>query len=304
VSTAGVHDPRRSYTLVGAFVLLMLAALVLWIALISGRTGAIDRYTIAWTNVMGLVDGSPVSFQGYRVGRVERIGPTGEGAARGFEVEISVKRGWPIPEDSVARMLSSGLLSALVVDIAGGESQTLLAPGARIESRERDDVFTVVSAAAGQMGELVRSLDPLIRELEEGAPEIVGNVRTLTNTLNETAGRLSGLVSEGNAARVETILSELASASRSAASVASELRQTGEDLDALLTRVDGVVAGNESDLRQLVADLRDSAAAIARGADSLSDNLVTASQNLVEFSDDVRRDPSVLVRGRAAGDEP
>jgi phospholipid/cholesterol/gamma-HCH transport system substrate-binding protein len=303
VSSAGVHDPKRSYTLVGGFVLLMLAALVLWIALISGRTGATDRYTIAWTNVMGLVDGSPVSFQGYRVGRVERIGPAADGG-RAFEVEISVERGWSIPEDSVARMVSSGLLSAIVVDITGGESETPLVPGARIESRERDDVFTVVSTAAEQMGELVRELEPLIRELEQGAPEIVGNVRELTETLNETAGRLSELISEANAARVETILSELASASRSAAKVAGELRETGDALDSLLARVDSVVAENETDLRQLVVDLRDSAAALARGADSLSDNLVTTSQNLVEFSDDIRRDPSVLVRGRADGDAP
>ena len=71
MSTPGVRDGARNYVIVGAFVLLMLLALVLWIALLSGRTGATDRYTIAYTNVMGLAEGAPVSFQGYRIGKVE-----------------------------------------------------------------------------------------------------------------------------------------------------------------------------------------------------------------------------------------
>ena len=63
-----------------------------------------------------------------------------------------------------------------------------------------------------------------------------------------------------------------------------------------------MVGSNQADLRQAVVDLRATTGALARSADHFSDNLVTASQNLVEFSDDIRRDPSVLVRGRSEGD--
>jgi len=302
VSTAGVHDRTRNYTLVGGFVLLMLAALLVWIAMLSGIGGRGDRYTVEYANVMGLSDGAPVSFEGYRVGRVEGIAPAAAGEAARFRVEISVESGWPIPEDSVARMVTSGLLSAVALDISSGESATLLEPGATIGSRERDDVFSVVSSAAGQMGELVRDLEPLLTELGEGAPEIVENVRLLTERLNDTALRLQELVGDANVARVEGILGELERASRTAANLAGDLRDTRGDLDSLLGRVDELVGANQADVRQAIVDLRRTTGALARSADSFSDNLVSVSQNLVEFSDDVRRDPSVLVRGRSEGD--
>lgn len=299
MSTAGVHDPARNYTLVGGFVLLMIVVGVVAVVLLSGISGSTDRYLVPYANVMGLGDGAPVSFQGYRVGRVESIGPAEDG---GFLVEISVERGWPIPEDSVARMVASGLLAAVALDITAGESETLLTPGDRIQGRERDDVFSVVSKAASQLGDMIRSLDPLMTELSDGAPEIVANVRELTEQLNETATRLDTIVSDGNAKRVDAILAELQGASRSVSSLAAELKGTRADFDALLERVDGVVGSNQADLRQAVVDLRATTGALARSADHFSDNLVTASQNLVEFSDDIRRDPSVLVRGRSEGD--
>lgn len=302
MSTPGVRDGARNYLIVGAFVLLMLVALVLWIALLSGRTGATDRYTIAYTNVMGLAEGAPVSFQGYRIGKVERIAPATEGDGSSFHVDVSVRSGWHIPSDSVAHMVSSGLLAAVAIDIESGESEDLVAPGGRLLSEERNDVFAVVSSVAAQMADLVEDLEPLLKEIGEGAPEIVANVRELTEKLNETAGRLNGIVSDANATRVTSILEELERASRTAASLASNFEQTRAGLDDLLASADSLVDENRSDVRRVVAALRDTLDAFARGADTLSANLETASQNLVEFSDDIRRDPSVLLRGRLEGE--
>ncbi len=302
MSTPGVRDGARNYVIVGAFVLLMLLALVLWIALLSGRTGATDRYTIAYTNVMGLAEGAPVSFQGYRIGKVERIAPATEGDGSNFHVEVTVQSRWRIPSDSVARMVTSGLLAAVAIDIESGESEDLVAPGGRIQSLERDDVLAVVSSVAAQIGHLVEDLEPLLLEIGEGAPEIVANVRELTEKLNETADRLNGIVNDANATRIASILEELERASRTAASLASDFEQTRAGLDDLLASADALVDENRSDVRRAVADLRDTLDAFARGADALSANLETASQNLVEFSDDIRRDPSLLLRGRSEGE--
>ncbi len=302
MSTPGVRDGARNYIIVGVFVLLMLLALVLWIALLSGRTGATDQYTIAYANVMGLAEGAPVSFQGYQVGKVERIAPATEGDGSSFHVEVRVRSLWRIPSDSVARMVTSGLLAAVAIDIESGESEDLVAPGGRIQSVERDDVFAAVSSVAAQIGDLVEDLEPLLQEIGEGAPEIVANVRELTEKLNETAGRLNGIVSDANATRVTSILEELERASRTAASLASDFEQTRAGLDDLLASADSLVDENRPDVRRAVADLRDTLDAFARGADTLSANLETASQNLVEFSDDIRRDPSVLLRGRSEGE--
>ena len=304
MSTGGIRDDTRNYLLVGTFVLAALAALLAWIALLSGRTGAMDHYVIVYSSVMGLSEGAPVTFQGYRIGTVEEIRPARSGDAPGFEVAIGVRRGWPIPEGSVARMVTSGLLAAVVIDIRGGDSRQILEAGGRITGREREDVFVAVSQVAGRLGDFVADLEPLMDALEGGAPDILADTRSLTAKLNETADRLNEIVSSTNSGRVSNILREFESASRSASSLARELEATRKGLDELLAQVDGMVQENRGDLRESIVDLRDTLAAFARGADTLSVNLETASQNIAEFSDDVRRDPSILVRGREAGDEP
>ena len=41
-----MRDARRNYFVTGVFVLSMLMVLVLWLALLAGRTGASDRYEV------------------------------------------------------------------------------------------------------------------------------------------------------------------------------------------------------------------------------------------------------------------
>ena len=69
-----MRDDQRNYILVGVFVIAMVAGLVLWIAMISGRTGATDAYTIRYDGVLGLAAGTQIYFDGYPIGhdRVDR----------------------------------------------------------------------------------------------------------------------------------------------------------------------------------------------------------------------------------------
>ncbi len=52
-----------SYLSVGFFVLAMLIGLMLMLAKISGRTGPVDHYTVAYDNVSGLSKGTPVTYE-------------------------------------------------------------------------------------------------------------------------------------------------------------------------------------------------------------------------------------------------
>ena len=131
-----MRDDKRNYIVVGAFVIMMLVALILWIALLSGRTGATDDYYIVYDNVMGLKTGVEILYEGFPVGHIEGISPGEREGRRSYRVDVSVKRDWPIPEDSVAEITAPGLLSAYVIDIQAGESRTLLEPGSEIEGRE------------------------------------------------------------------------------------------------------------------------------------------------------------------------
>ena len=57
-----MKDSRRNYLVVGTFVIAMGAVLIAWIAVLSGRSGATDRYHVLYDNVMGLARGTEVLF--------------------------------------------------------------------------------------------------------------------------------------------------------------------------------------------------------------------------------------------------
>ena len=85
-------DDRRNYILVGAFVLAMLVALVVWIGTLSGVGGSTDSYWIRYSNVMGLSSGTQILFEGYPVGRIESITPQSSAEGGGFRLDVSVER--------------------------------------------------------------------------------------------------------------------------------------------------------------------------------------------------------------------
>ena len=49
-----MRSHNKSYVFVGAFVCAMLVVTVVAIALVTGRTGATDQYTVTFDNVAGL----------------------------------------------------------------------------------------------------------------------------------------------------------------------------------------------------------------------------------------------------------
>ena len=68
-----MRDDRLNYVIVGIFVIAMVVGLVLWIAKISGGTGATDAYYIRYGAVPGLAKGAQIFFDGYPIGRIESI---------------------------------------------------------------------------------------------------------------------------------------------------------------------------------------------------------------------------------------
>ncbi len=117
-----MRDDQRNYVIVGAFVIAVTVGLVVWIAVLAGRTGATDDYHAHFANVMGLSSGTQVLYQGYPVGMIEDIRPAVREGLQVFRLDLSVERGWPIPEDSVVTITASGLLSAVVVNVQAGAS--------------------------------------------------------------------------------------------------------------------------------------------------------------------------------------
>jgi phospholipid/cholesterol/gamma-HCH transport system substrate-binding protein len=298
-----VRDERRNYLVAGGFVVAMLVALLVWIGLLSGRTWGADRYHVHFARVHGLKAGTKVFFDGYPVGLIEGIArPVDTEQGRRFRVDLRIRDGWRVPEDSRARVLRE-IFSGVVIDIRGGSSETPIPPGGEIPGEEGGDVFADVQSIARKFDAMLEELRPVIDEAAAGGPEIVASLRSLTADLERAGDRLGALLSTENADRVGRALANVEETSENLATLTRSLESTRAGLDGLVTRVGQLVDEDRGDVSEALRNLNHSLAAVARHIDAIAADLETSSRNLAEFTRGVREDPGVLVRGRErAGD--
>jgi len=291
-----MRDDRLNYVIVGIFVIAMVVGLVIWIAKISGSTGATDAYYIRYNAVPGLAKGAQVFFGGYPIGRIESIEPLDDGDEQRFRLDISVKRDWKIPDNSKAEIIA-GFLSAVFINIDGGDSTTYLDPGDRIPSVEATDLIALMTETMSGVGNTIDDLRP--------------QINVVVNDLSDTMRQVKSLLSPENTARVANILVNLERVSEEINGLTDGLGGTRHRIDEVLAQVDRVlgqvadlIEENESELSHSIVDLHESLEAVARHADAIASNLETTTRNMDEFSQQIREDPGVILRGRSAAEEP
>ena len=110
-----------------AFVLAMGAALLVWLAVLSGRTGATDPYFILYRNVMGLSVGTQVLYEGYPLGLIEEISrDTLQQSGSASKVAESMQEILAVTEQTTKgtqqTAVSIGQLADLAVELKGSVS--------------------------------------------------------------------------------------------------------------------------------------------------------------------------------------
>ena len=320
-----MRSQKINYFLVGSFVLAMLVAFVVATAMLTGRTGATDRYFAIYDNVTGVKFGTQVLYEGYPVGQVTRVAPIEGDARMRFRVDMDVIEGWRVPEDSVAQIAAPGLLSAVAISIAAGKSSTVLPPGGQIEGRAAADIFGAVLSIAGEFSDLAqRDIRPLLANLNRTVTsfgnvldgdvpaftaellaltrDVARRVPPLAAKLDASADGLQAMLSRDNEKRVQAILGNVDAASRDFAGLAANLQRTHKTLDQLLATSHALVSDSKPDVQKTVADLRYSVDSIARHIDSINQDLESASRNMREFTEHIRQNPGLLLGGKPPTD--
>ena len=280
---------------VGAFVLFLVA-----LAIITGRSGASTDYYTHYHNVTGLRYGAPVFYEGYRIGQVGTITPQRDAQGIRYKIELSVRRDWPIPKDSVARLTSTGLLADVAIGISEGSSKEAAQAGAELRGMENADIFTAVNELAGQLSDLTRNqIAPLIKNLSEhvdsiaavidkNTPELVEQSRALLHRLNAASDALNDVLKPENRAAIDATLGNTRELSK-------ELLATQNQLHDAIDQVDSLVRENRPGVRDVVTDLRSTLSALSARIDSITQHLAIASRNFDEFSREIRKHPNALL---------
>lgn len=183
-------ETKVNYAAVGAFVVLLFAALVaavLWLASGGAFQKKYDIYlAIEEESVAGLNLNAPVKYNGVDVGKVRQI-QLDPGNPERVNLLFAIERGTPIKEDTVAVLKTQGLTGIAYVELSGGA----------------DDV-PLLQTTAGNDYPLIRTKPSLSTRLENVLTSALAKLDGTSNSLN-------ALLSAENQAAFKSTLADIAS---------------------------------------------------------------------------------------------
>ncbi len=300
-------EAKVNFAVVGLFVLVLGAALiggVLWVASgkYYGRSYATYK-TYMTESVAGLNLNAPVKYRGVDVGFVRQIAlnPTN---VEEVELVLSILRGTPVKQDTVAILRTQGLTGIAYVELTAGHKDSPL-----LEARPGED-YPVITAGPSLLTRLDTAVTTLVADLTRAADNFNAllnddNRRALARTLADVqvvahtlaarspaidAGLANAARTMENAARLTEDLPRLVQRiersadglDRMAESVARAGASATSVLDGTRADVQQFTAEGLPEVRQLVAELRDLTGTLSRVAA------------------DLERNPNLLLHGRPA----
>jgi len=313
-------ETRASHILVGSFVLAFLAGLVafaIWIAKVDLDAEYIDYDIYFDDTVSGLYKRSIVYYSGIPVGDVRDItlAPNNPQKVR---VWVRLRSEVPVNEGATARLEFQGLTGVAYIELKGGPPG-----GAQIEAQvgqdraviaaEESAYQAVFANAPNLLSEAIKAVlqvqkllsDDNIKSVAatlgntealtgnlargtENIDEIVSEARVLLVKVSETADKISTLADTGN-----TLLAGDGS------KLVEEAVVTLQSVQALVGRLDGLVAANEDNITQFVGgslpevsrmimDLRTTAQSLSRLMSRIEKNPAEALLGVKEARYDIK----------------
>ena len=310
---------------VGAFVLaclILLSATIYYVG--NNQWGShVTPYKTYLRYAGGVAPGTSVLFGGIEAGKVTSVRPSTEDPTR-IEIDLQVKQGTPVNENSLAKLGAVSLMSSPAVSITTGTNDApRLKAGNVIRSEETvsiDDMTRKLSAIAD-------SAEGLITQVQDEVKGISGDARTLLANLNEVTGpanrrQIAQLLQQVNtlmaveSPKIDRIADQVLSATRDADSVIQKVGPVVDHTDATIANVNSTIDQLRDPMRQDLAQLQSTieqarstmktiqtlVSANDQNISETIENLRVATDNLDQLTDQVKQRPWSLVRIRQPKD--
>jgi phospholipid/cholesterol/gamma-HCH transport system substrate-binding protein len=303
-------ESRANYVATGAFVLLVLAGIVvaaLWLAGAQLNT----RYEVFQTRVSGSVSGldagAPVRLNGIGIGRVASIQQDPQNSGDVI-VLLQIRQDATIRSDSVASLEMQGLTGGRYVEVSGG---TLAAPRLTAAAGQRYPTIasrpSSLDALFASAPELMRHLDVIADRLEavlddrnrRAITETLANLSDLTAMLERRTQDLDRLLDDSG-----STLHNLAGASASLDALLGHFHDTSANVDRLVAsanlavaRATDLASNLDSVVRTGRPGLRELTTTIPARLDALLTMASRLTASLDRVSTGLERDPSSILFG-------
>ena len=291
-------ETKVNYVVVGLFALLLSAAMiagVLWLSAGKKYSMVVDTY-IAYMNesVSGLNLNAPVKYRGVEVGQVrliklDKVNP------EQVLLELSIERGIPIKQDTIATLRSQGLTGIAFIELSGGSTASPLLEPNRLPP------YPVIRTGPSLMGRLDNALSSLL------------------NNLNKTTENLNALLDEENRMVLKNTLADVSVLTRTLASHRADIdksvsnaAQISAQLPQLIEKVGRATEALEKmakdtsrasiSVRKTMDDVGPDAKRFANdGLPELERMMVSLREMMVSLqrvTEQIEQNPGVLLRGR------
>lgn len=297
-------EAKVNLAAVGAFVLVLGAALiggVLWLSSGKAYRKAYDTYLVYMSeSVSGLDRDAPVRYRGVQIGVVRRIA-LASGNVELVQLTLDIERGTPVKQDTAAVLRTQGLTGIAHIELAGG---TRASPALETPPGEDYPVIrtgpslmvrldAAVTALLANLNRSSESVNLLLDEGNRGAlKETLANLNVLSRTLAARAGAIDTGVANAsrtmeNTARLTAELPELV----------ERIRKSADAFDRMANEAARAGASASSTLESARAEARQFAGETLPEARALLTELRELTASLRRFSDQIERNPAMLIHG-------
>jgi phospholipid/cholesterol/gamma-HCH transport system substrate-binding protein len=227
-------ESKVSYTLVGAFVILLggaLLSVLVWLAA-GTQKKTYDRY-VAYVSesVSGLNTDAPVKYRGVGVGNVAAIELDHDNPER-VQLLFDIERGTPIKQDTVATIASQGITGIAFVDLSGGTAGS-----------------PPLVAKEGQPYPEIRTAPSLFVRLDTAVSAMLRELTLVGHNLNQVAERVNGLLDENKQSSIQNTLANVEKLTGTLAARTEDIAKNAKNLDVILNNT----AQASAELPQVVA---------------------------------------------------
>ena len=266
--------------------------------------------------VNGLVAANPVSIKGMKVGQVKTLYFSKKDLGK-IVVELIIENDYPIPVNSIAKIVSTGLIGSKEIEIELGDSKKLLDNGdtlkALTEATLGEEVNRQLLPLKRKAENLISSIDTvativqalLNKNTRDNLVEAIEHVKDALQNLAHTTYNIDTLV--------ETQRKHLASIISNVESISTNLRQNNDKIKNILTNFsnisDSIAKANIpavfNNVNRTISDLnlaigkinrKEGTVGLLLNDEKLYDEVTKAAKELNLLLEDIRSNPSKYVK--------
>ncbi|MDF1759509.1 MAG: MlaD family protein [Coxiellaceae bacterium] len=297
-------DNKVNYTLVGGFVMILVAALVIifiWLEDLNKQDDAVHYKVLMNESVAGLTPKAQVTFNGVKVGSVASIELDPKDPQR-VRLILAMKANTPINESTVAMLKSQGITGVTYVGLSATQRD---APALKKKPGEeyatipsKPSLLETLSDALEDVTQNIKSLSISVQKIvdeknRKAIADSLQNIQQVTQNLNENQKNFNKIIdstrllTKNIATSTENLPETVSQLNKTLASLrkmANKITETGDSIDKTMVGADTLVQNVSQQVVPQTSELLTAINATIREVNHLANQL--------------QHNPSMLLRGQ------